>query len=68
MNSTNDIKFNNWLKHVDNYIFSILKIHLTDLPDNTFRMDFEEGLSFKKMADKTLKDTEWEELYQELKT
>ena len=67
MSSTKDIEFNNWLKQVDNYIFSILKIHLTDLPDNTFRMDFEKGMNYKEMADKTLKDTLWEGLYLDLK-
>lgn len=67
MDVNNDIEFNKWLKKVDNYIYSILKINLTDLPDNSFRIDFDEGMSYKDMADKTLKDTMWEELYLELK-
>ena len=62
-NNINDIKFNKWMDLVNKYIYSKLKINLTDLPDNTFRIDFDNKLSPKDMAKKVVKDTEWEELY-----
>ena len=62
-NTINDIKFNKWMDLVNKYIYSKLKINLTDLPDNTFRIDFNNNLSPKDMAKKVVKDTEWEELY-----
>ena len=62
----NDIKFNKWMDLVNKHIYSKLKIYLTDLPDNTFRIDFDNNLSPKEMAKKVVKDTEWEELYLKL--
>jgi hypothetical protein len=63
MNINNDYIFNKWLELVNRHIYSRIKINLTDLPDNTFRIDFDNGLSPEKMAQKVVKDTEWEELY-----
>ena len=65
-NTINDIKFNKWMDLVNKHIYSKLKIYLTDLPDNTFRIDFDNNLSPKEMAKKVVKDTEWEELYLKL--
>ena len=58
--------FKTWLDLVNKHIYSKLKIELTDLPDNSFRIDFEEGLTPGEMALKTIKDTEWEEYYMSL--
>ncbi len=63
MQSSNDEQFNKWLDLVNKFIYSKLKINLTDLPDNTFRIDFDDNLSPKDMAKKVVRDTEWEELY-----
>ena len=69
MSSTNNslINYNLWVKQIDTYIFNLIDIHLNDLPDNTFRLDFEEGTSVIKMADKVVKDTEWENYYYAMK-
>lgn len=63
MASNNDKKFDAWLSQVDKYIYSLIQVNLYDLPDNTFRVDFEEGYTYQKMADKVIKDTEWEIFY-----
>ena len=63
MNNIKDNKFNKWLDLVNKHIYSKLKITLEDLPDNTFRIDFDDGLSPKEMAAKVVKDTLWESLY-----
>lgn len=55
--------FKSWLNLVNKHIYSKLQIHLEDLPDNSFRLDFEQGLTPHEMALKTVKDTEWEEYY-----
>ena len=49
MSSTNNslINYNLWVKQIDNYIFNLIDIHLNDLPDNTFRLDFEETIKIQ---------------------
>ncbi len=64
MSSTN---YNLWIKQIDDYIYNLIDIHLDDLPDNTFKLDFDEGISITEMADKVVKDTEWEDYYYAMK-
>ena len=63
MSSNNDKKFYTWLSKVDKYIYSLIQVNLDELPDNTFRLDFNEGFTYQQMADKVIKDTEWEIVY-----
>jgi hypothetical protein len=67
MSSINENCFKIWVQNVDIYIYSLIDIHLDDLPDNTFRLDFESGTSIIDMAEKVLRDTEWEDYYYAMK-
>jgi hypothetical protein len=67
MSSKIEQDFYDWKQKVDNYIYDLIQVHLYDLPDNTFRLDFDAGYSYQQMADKVVKDTEWTELYWTLK-
>jgi hypothetical protein len=64
MSSTN---YNLWIKQIDDYIYNLIDIHLDDLPDNTFKLDFDDGVSIIEMANKVVKDTEWEDYYYTMK-
>ena len=63
MSTINDSAFNSWLNKVNQQIYSVIKINIYDLPDNTFRLDFDKGTHYKIMAEKVIKDTEWEDYY-----
>ena len=63
MNTNTDSKFNTWLNKVNQHLYSIIKINICDLPDSTFRLDFDKGTDYKIMAEKVIKDTEWEDYY-----
>ena len=67
MSSINENCFKIWVQNIDIYIYSLIDIHLDDLPDNTFRLDFNAGTSVIEMAEKVLKDTEWEDYYYAMK-
>ena len=67
MSSINENCFKIWVQNIDIYIYSLIDIHLDDLPDNTFRLDFESGTSIIDMAEKVLRDTEWEDYYYAMK-
>jgi len=67
MSSINENCFKIWIQNIDIYIFNLIDVHLQDLPDNTFRIDFESGTSVIDMAEKVLKDTEWEDYYYAMK-
>mgnify|MGYP001198057407 CR=1 FL=1 len=67
MSSINENCFKIWVQNIDIYIYSLIDIHLDDLPDNTFRLDFNAGTSVVEMAEKVLKDTEWEDYYYAMK-
>jgi len=58
-----DFKFNIWVNQIEKHINKVLDINLDDLPDNTYRIDFESGMNYLEMASKVVKDTEWEEYY-----
>lgn len=67
MSSINENCYKIWVQNIDIYIYSLIDIHLDDLPDNTFRLDFNAGTSVIEMAEKVLKDTEWEDYYYAMK-
>lgn len=67
MSSKTEQDFYNWKQQVDDYIYDLIQVHLEDLPDNTFRLDFDAGHTYQQMADKVVEDTEWTELYWTLK-
>ena len=67
MSSINENCFKIWIQNIDIYIFNLIDVHLQDLPDNTFRIDFQSGTSVIDMAEKVLKDTEWEDYYYAMK-
>jgi hypothetical protein len=41
-----DIKFNNWMKKIDNYLFNKYKLHVTDLPDQLYRLNLTLKMEF----------------------
>ena len=50
MTTKSDFKFNIWINQIEKHINKILNINLDDLPDNTFRIDFESGMNYLEMA------------------
>ena len=50
--------FNKWMKKVDKRVFKKLKMHLDDLPDEDFWNSWNDGMKYKIMAKKILKDQE----------
>lgn len=63
MTVNSDSDFNTWFNQVSKHIYHLICVDIKDLPDNTFREDFEEGTTYQVMADKVVKDTVWEEFY-----
>ena len=39
----NKLTFNNWYNKINYYINEILEISITDLPDNSYREDYDNG-------------------------
>ena len=50
--------FNKWMKKVDKRVFKKLNMHLSDLPDEDFWNSWNNGMKYKIMASKILKDQE----------
>lgn len=50
--------FNKWMKKVDKRVFKKFNMHLSDLPDDDFRTNWNNGIKYKIMANKILKDQE----------
>lgn len=48
--TTNKAVFKDWLKHVDNCVYSNIGYHLTDLPDEDFILNYEHGISVREMV------------------
>jgi len=63
MSVRSDDDFNTWFNQVSKHIYNLICVDIKDLPDNTFRLDYEEGTKYQVMADKVVRDTIWEEFY-----
>ena len=50
------MKFNLWLKKVDNLVFQSLNLRLNDLPDEDFRVHWGNKLTCVEMANKIIMD------------
>ena len=61
----NKLTFTNWYNKINYYINEILEISITDLPDNTFREDYDNGTNIFDMLKKIVRDTEWEDYFLE---
>jgi len=65
----NKLTFANWYNRINYYINDILEISITDLPDNTFREDYDNDTNIINMVIKIIKDTEWESyFFEQIKT
>ena len=50
-NRTNlDIDFLNWMTEVENYVYSQINLSLDDLPDELYRINFDQGTTPEEMA------------------
>jgi len=47
---TIDVKFVNWVNNVETIVFNVMFVTLLDLPDEMYRINFENGVSPKNMA------------------
>ena len=52
----NKIDFKSWVKKVDKRVYKKLKLHLSDLPDEDFWVNWNDGMKYKSMADIIVKD------------
>tara|TARA_B100000902_G_C27303213_1_gene913996 strand:+ start:1194 stop:1376 length:183 start_codon:yes stop_codon:yes gene_type:complete len=50
------MNFKNWLKKVDDLVFNKLDLHLKDLPDEDFWVNYDNKMTCVEMADKIIKD------------
>ena len=48
--------FNKWIKKIDEKVFKKLNLHLSDLPDENFWMNWNNGMKYKTMASKIVDD------------
>ena len=54
-NKTNlDIDFLNWMTEVENYVYTQINLSLDDLPDELYRINFDQGTTPKEMAEVVL--------------
>ena len=50
------LDFNKWMKKVDKRVFRKLNMHLSDLPDENFWTNWNNGMEYKIMANIIVKD------------
>jgi hypothetical protein len=48
--------FSKWMKKVDRRVFKKLNMHLSDLPDEDFWINWSNGIEYKIMASKIVMD------------
>lgn len=48
--------FKTWLKKVDMLVYKKLNLHLKDLPDEDFCINYDNKITCVEMADKIIKD------------
>ena len=48
--------FSKWMKKVDRRVFKKLNMHLSDLPDEDFWTNWNNGMEYKIMANNIVKD------------
>lgn len=51
-----DIEFTKWQKKVDTFVFKIIGLNLTDLPDEDYRTAFDNGISAQRFAKRVIRN------------
>ena len=51
-----NIDFAKWVKKVDKIVYTNIKLHLQDLPDEDFWINWNNGMNYKLMANNIIKD------------
>lgn len=51
-----DTGFIAWINSVESQVYETLKFNLTDLPDESYFVNFEDGVSSKDMAEYVIKE------------
>lgn len=46
----NDIQYKDWLKKIDDIVFSKIKMHIDDLPDKNYYMLYEDSYDYNAIA------------------
>jgi len=48
--------FEKWMKKVDKRVYKKLNLHLSDLPDEDFWINWSNGMKYRKMANNIVED------------
>ena len=64
MSKREETYFKQWMRQVDEYVFDKLDLHLDDLPDEMYRIEFDEGCSPLDMGKHVV--SEYMKMYNEL--
>jgi hypothetical protein len=50
------LDFTKWMEKVDRYVYKNLNLHLSDLPDEDFWVNWDNNMEYKTMANMIIKD------------
>jgi hypothetical protein len=55
--TVNEMTFAGWMKTVNDWVWTLVRVSVHDLPDAPFRTWYDDGLSAKEAAGRAIKET-----------
>jgi len=55
-NKITDQKHKEWMDEIEDYVYSKLELYLLDLPDEPYRMDYDDGITASTIAKRIVSD------------